>query len=82
MSSHSSLRNFYARAPRTIGFVTLMAFAVAAMSYLPGALEQSAAAPLPSIRAIAPILIDDEWTGGPRECDVLNGISNACVFMD
>jgi hypothetical protein len=26
--------------------------------------------------------VEGEWNGGPRECDLPNGISTACVFMD
>jgi hypothetical protein len=27
-------------------------------------------------------LPEDDWTGGPRECDVLQGISTSCIFPD
>lgn len=77
-----SSRSAYPRnLPEAMGLATIVALAIAATSYLPGARVQGATPQAPA-RIAAPILKDDEWTGGPRECDVLNGISTACVFMD
>ena len=80
MTGKSSVRNF-PRRPRVIALATFVLFAIAATGYLAQARE-GASQPLLTRLAVPPGLIDDEWTGGPRECDLPNGISTACVFMD
>jgi hypothetical protein len=81
MSSTSFLRNPGRHFPVLIALVTFVLLGVA-MSYLPDALVQAATPPAQSRIAVPERLVGDEWSGGPRECDLQNGISRACLFFD
>lgn len=66
---------------RTIAVAaTLLAFGVT--DYLSKSAAQSPPFAYHTNLAPGAGLPEDDWTGGPRECDLANGISTSCLFMD
>ena len=66
---------------RTIALAaTLLAFGVT--DYLSKSAAQSTPFAYHANLAAAAGLPEDDWTGGPRECDLLSGISTSCLFLD
>jgi hypothetical protein len=68
--------------------ITFAVFAIIAMAslvqatLLPTDLDANSA-PLRGINPETGISsAESAWNGGPRECDLPNGISTACIFMD
>lgn len=67
---------------RPITFAGFVLIAIAAADYVSRSTAQSPPF-APHSNLVAPAdLADDAWSGGPRECDALKGISADCVFMD
>jgi hypothetical protein len=63
-------------------------FALAVTGYLAESLVYGTSPPAPSNspfpQATEELMrhADAEWAGGPRECDLMKGISTSCLFLD
>jgi hypothetical protein len=78
----SSARKSYPQAWRVIDVAAFTLFGVTAMNYLSAGLLQRVGAPQQPGIVVPDGLIGDEWTGGPKECDLFQGISEACLYFD
>jgi hypothetical protein len=81
MSARSIIADSQRRTMQVIALAAFMLFGILAMNRLPATFALAAPPPYSGI-AIPDGLAGGEWSGGPRECDVLNGLSSACLFMD
>lgn len=70
--------------PRRILVASFIFFALAVTTYLYVSSAEPALAPFADHRNLQAVgvLVADDWSGGPRECDVLNGILESCIFPD
>ena len=72
------------------GSVTFVVFALAAATYLAATIVYGESRPVAENNTPdtamnfepLPYLVDDGWTRGPRECDLLQGIDTACLWLD
>lgn len=88
MSSTLFLHHSYPDLPRSISRVMLVLFILAVTGYVAESLVYGTSTPVDSNRSFpqaSEALLRDadaNWAGGPRECDVMNGISTSCLFLD
>ncbi len=88
MSSNLFLRRSHPDLPRSISLVMSALFTLAVAGYIAQSLVYGTSPPAPSSspfpRASEAVLrnADAEWAGGPRECDLMKGISSSCLFLD
>jgi hypothetical protein len=65
---------------RAIGLVAVLG-AIGSVAQLAGS-SPPQAAPHVHLGHAGVAASNDEWNGGPRECDLAAGIDTACIFQD
>ena len=69
--------------PNRIAIAGFAALVIASTVYLYGSPVEATAPFDPHTNLLVPAgLPEDGWTGGPRECELANGITTECVFPD
>ena len=70
--------------------VTFLVFALATLTYLAATIVYGESRPFAENYTPHTAMnfgmpsssVDDGWTGGPRECDLFQGIDTACLWLD
>jgi hypothetical protein len=68
--------------PKAITLSAVAIVAIAGTTLLAGSPVDEPAFPYHTNLAVPANLPEDDWTGGPRECDIPAGITTSCVFPD
>ena len=68
--------------PKTLALSTVALVAIAGTTLLSGSPATEPGFAYHMNLAVPTNLPVDDWTGGPRECDIPAGITTSCVFPD